>query len=176
LYSPDLAALNARLTGLALAPRFDGELVTFSQAQNPHRLFFAGREASPTDKAEYFDHPNTAYHLAGIWLRPRPVERRLAETLGAYPAADRACAPFAPEAETLVLPGGDEIHIVPPDSKRPPEREIIGVTVLVHSLPTLFHMLHVGGVGAIRHHTCPKGSWWVRPGDAHGVWVEFKER
>jgi hypothetical protein len=176
LYAPSLPTLTTRLAALALAPQNDGEIVTFSQAQNPHRLFFASREPSPTDKPAYFDHPNTAYHLAGIWLTPSAIERNLAEHFGAIPAAGPACAPFAPAAQTLVLPGGDEIHLVPQDPHRAPDREILGVTVLVHSLTALRHTLHASHVAAIRHHTCPQGSLWVRPQEAHGVWVEFMER
>ncbi len=171
LYSPDLRAASARLTALSLKPAAEGGLVTFAHATVPHRFFFGDRLPSPTDLPEHFAHPNTAYRLAAVWLQAGSQERRLLADLGARSAQHKACAPFGAGKEVLALPDGDEIVLVD-GMTRSPERALIGVTVEVRSLETARAALRASGVAYTRAPGCE--GLWVRPQDAHGLWLEFR--
>jgi hypothetical protein len=175
LRAPDLAALTARLAALRLGPVERDGIVTFAQAAFAHRLFFADSPASPTDKPGYYEHPNTAYHLQAIWLAGAVEEARLAETFGARRTAARVCAPFARDAETLALPGGDVV-ITSAAAGRRPERAIIGATVLVRSLATARAILARNHVAARQVAGCGRPSLWIGPGDAHDMWLELREQ
>jgi hypothetical protein len=174
LFNPDLVGLTARLSHLGLAPTNDGDLVSFPQTAFPHRLFFADRLWSPTDRPEHFAHPNTAYHLEGVWLAGAEAERRLVLTLGAVREALPACSPFSSNAEALLLPEGDEVMFMPAEDDRAPGRSIVGATILVRNIDTVARVLDEGHVSYLKTTGCGHSSLWVRPKDAHNMWLEFR--
>ncbi len=174
LYSPNLDALTQRLAKLGLSPQNDGEIVTFSQAALPHRLFFAGREKSPTDKPAYFMHPNTAYRLAGAWLAGAAPEAKLTQKLGATRTEGPVCAPFAKHGVSLSLPEAT-IVFVEPTAAWPSSRSLLGATVLVRSLDTARAVLRQNHVAFLETPGCVHASLWIGPQEAHNAWLELRE-
>jgi hypothetical protein len=171
--SGDFTALISALAAKGLAASRKGELVTMSEDTFPHRLFFGERGLSPTDGPQYWAHPNGAYQLRAVWLAGAAGEKQLLSDLGARPGG-AACAPFDAKAEVLTLPEGDQV-IFSSAEKRPPEREILGATVLVKSLPAARRVLDANGVRYLSPSTCKSRSLWIRPADAHNLWLELRE-
>ncbi len=175
-YSPDLGAVAARLDAMKLGARNDGEIVTFAQSAMAHRFFFASRAPSPTDKPAYFVHANTATRLAAVWVAPGRLERKLLRTLvGGQPAPDPACNPFSAPAEPVLLPEGDELILVHTIGRLPETRSVIGATVMVRSLDTLRTILRKNSIPFSVEPGCPRNSLWIRPPDAHNLWLEFRQ-
>jgi hypothetical protein len=174
LYSPNLDALTARLAQLGLSPHNDGEIVTISQATLPHRLFFAARERSPTDKPAYFIHLNTAYSLAGVWLAGAAPEANLMQTLGATRTEGPVCAPFATRGVSLSLPEASVVFVTP-TAARPSSRSLLGATVLVRSLDTARALLRRNHVAFLETAGCFHASLWITSQDAHNAWLELRQ-
>ncbi len=176
LYSPDLVALTAFLTRRGLDPDNQGDLVTFSRTAMPHRLFFADRLRSPTDGVAYWAHPNTAYKLAGVWLAGTAPEQTLLPELGAKRSHRVRCSPFDRHAVAFDLPEAGDQVMVSRSVRPPPERSIIGLTVLVKSLATARGLLDANHVAYASPERCRPHSLWVPPAAAHQTWLEFYER
>ncbi len=175
LYSPDLAALTTFLAQRHLDPTNTGDVVTFSQAVAPHRLFFADRLRSPTDGPAYWSHPNTAYQLQAIWLAGASAERQLLVSLGAKSDARAACAPFDTHAQAYVLPGESNEVILSPALNRTPERSIVAATVRVRSLAVAQHTLTENHVHFAAAASCTGQSIWISPESANNLWLELTE-
>jgi hypothetical protein len=176
LYSPDLRALTAFLSRRKLDPSDQGDLVTFSQAALPHRLFFADRLRSPTDGPVYWDHPNTAYKLARVWLAGTAKEADILPALGAEPSAVPACSPFESRGIAYVFPSEGDAVVLAPDVRRSDARSIIGVTVLVEDLATAERILEANHIRYQTPKACENTSLWVAPSDAYNVWLELSQR
>ncbi len=174
LYSADLDRLTSRLAALGLTPHNDGDVVTFSQAALPHRLFFADRARSPTDKPAYFIHPNTAYRLAGVWLAGAAPEASLMQTLGAIRTGGPVCAPFAARGVSLSLPEATVVF-VSNTAALPSPRSLIGATVMVRNLNTARAVLRQNHVALLETTGCGFASLWIRPQDAHNAWLELRQ-
>ena len=174
LYSPNLTTLTARLSALRLEPKNDGEIVAFSQAAFAHQLFFADREPSPTDRPEYFEHPNSAYHLEAIYLAASLAERRLLTALGATARAVRVCAPFAPAAEVFAFRDGT-VFAIPSTAQTQGTRSIVGALVLVHDMQAARTTLQRNHIEFRSVADCGPRTIWVRPSDAQGLWLGFRE-
>ncbi len=168
LRAPDLERMTAVLREMNLSPDDDGDVVTFAQAGLPHRLFFAHSEPSPTDMPGYFVHPNTAFHLQGIWLAAGAGEAGLLTRLGLHATAGPVCAPFAGQAEKIAMPLGD-ISFVHAASGR----TILGATILVRSL-TAARAVFMRNDVPFRTLPCGPGLW-LSPDMTHGAWLELKE-
>ena len=175
LYAPDQNALTQLLSERGLQPKCRDGLVTYSQSVAPHRVFFAGRLPSPTDGPAYWSHPNTAYKLAKIWLSGTASEGGLLEQLGARMDSGRACSPFDSHPAAYVFPAeGDEV-LISKNIHTNLERTVIGLTVLVRSLATARLILDANHIGYVEAEQCDTHSIWVKPSDAHGVWLEFAQ-
>jgi len=176
LYTPDLAGLTTLLARQGLEPTDQGDLVNFPQRVMPHRLFFADRLRSPTDGPRYWSHPNSAYRLAGVWIAGTALEPRLFPALGLARSDRRPCAPFERRAIAWAIPGeGDEV-MVAPGVRRPAERSLIGLTVLVEHLAVARRVLRGARVRFTEPRGCRRQSLWIAPASAQNVWIELRER
>jgi len=174
LRSDDLPSLARRLKTLKPAPQLHGGLVDFPFASSFHQLFFAGGEKSPTDRPEYFAHPNTAYRLAAIWLADSADQRQLVLQLGARGDTRSACSPFDRHAETTVLPDGTHI-VFSRVAKAQLGRAVMGATILVRSLAKARQMLETGHVTYLTPRACADRSLWIPASETHGLWLELRE-
>lgn len=174
LFSPDLDSLTTRLTAMRLHPSNDGEIVTFSQAGFAHQLFFADREPSPTDRAEYFMHANGAYHLQAIYVAASSAEQRLLLALGARRDRPPVCAPFASSNEPFAFADG-VVFALPPTTETSGARSIVGALVLVHDIHAVRVILQRSHIAYRVTAGCETGTIWVPPSEAHGLWLGFRE-
>jgi len=135
----------------------------------PPGVFFAGRQKSPTDLPDHFDHPNGAVALSGVWLAGSPVEAKLSNLPGAKVVHASFCAPFGfgtkvvrwKEGELLLLPESQQIV-----SGRP----IVAATVTVPNLTAVQGVFAATGTKARQSPGCGRNSLWV---ETHGLWLEF---
>lgn len=172
LYSPDTSALIQRLSSIGLSLDRKGGLGTLSEQADLKRLFFAGRQHSPTDRPDHFAHANTALSLAGVWLSGAAAEQRLLAKLGAAPLAEPPCGPFDHGSAAFSLPEGVLVFL-PATAQLAPGRSIVGATVTVKDLATARRILTTNRIGYVQVAGCDRNSVWVSPATAHGMWLEF---
>jgi hypothetical protein len=87
----------------------------------------------------------------------------------------RACSPFDSHPAAYVFPAeGDEV-LISKNIHTNLERTVIGLTVLVRSLATARVILNANHIGYVEAEQCDTHSIWVKPSDAHGVWLEFAQ-
>jgi hypothetical protein len=143
-------------------------------SQNLKRVFFSGRQHSPTDRPEHFAHPNTAFALSGVWLAGAEAERRLLPLLGASPVEAPTCSPFSAATAAYSLPEANVVFL-PATGQLVPGRSIVGVTVRVRSLQAVRHVLTNNRIAFEVPAGCDDRSLWVDPRAAHGMWLEFRQ-
>ena len=175
LYAPDFGALAQRLTPRGLTLQVSGGRGVFSETLELDHVFFARRPKSTTDRPEHFDHPNTAYSLAGVWLGGAEAVRRLLPLLGAGPIAEARCGAPGSSVAAFSLPEGELVFLAP-TAQIVPGRSIIGATVAVKSLEAVRGILDLNRVRYVQAPGCGRDSVWVAPSAAHGMWLEFHRR
>jgi hypothetical protein len=111
LYAPDQAAIAARLAALSLPVEREETSIGFPPESALHPLFFGTRNKSPTDKPDYFAHPNTAERLSAIWVRDRPELRIVLAKLGVPLHEERGCGPIGARVTAARMPEG-ELYLV----------------------------------------------------------------
>jgi hypothetical protein len=174
LYAPDDGNLVKRLAEVGLALDWKGGIGTFPSSSELHRLFFAHRQHSPSDRPEHFAHINTAIGLAGVWLASTVAERQLLVALGAVAKEDSALGPFGSSSETLSLPDG-EIVLAAQSVRLAPGRTIVAATVTAGNLDAVRRTFEANRVPYHPMYGCGRRSLWVDPALAHGLWLEFRE-
>jgi hypothetical protein len=137
----------------------------------PPGVFFAGRQKSPTDLPEHFDHPNSAVTLSGIWLAGSPVERKLSNLPGARAVQAPFCAPFGFGDKVVQWKEG-ELFLLPESQQIVPGRPIVAATVTVRSLAAVQGVFAATRTTARPSPGCARNSLWV---ETHGLWLEFLE-
>jgi catechol 2,3-dioxygenase-like lactoylglutathione lyase family enzyme len=135
LYAPSLDLVSSRLAAVGLEHRRGDGILTLSAASPIGYIFFGRRNASPTDRPEHFQHPNTAESLVAVWLAGGSLgdERHLLEQLGAWPSGSRLFHPLERSADVFPVIDG-EIYLVPGLSRSAVIRPIVGLTVQVRNL------------------------------------------
>lgn len=159
--------------GLYAPGRKPSDFATFTDP-SLKRVFFSGRQHSPTDRPEHFAHPNTAFALSGVWLAGADAERRLLPRLGASAAEKPACSPFGADAAAYAFPEA-RVVFLPTQAQLVPGRSIVGATVTVRNLQAVRHALQASRVAFERPPGCDDHSLWVGPNAAHGLWLEFHQ-
>jgi hypothetical protein len=173
LYAPDLGPLLERLSQLGIQLDRKGGLATIVEPAALRRLFFAGRQRSPTDRPQHFAHANSAFSLAGVWMAGAEEEQRLLQSLGAAPIEERRCGPLG--SGTVLAMGDGELVFLPVSARLKPDRSIVGATVAVRSLEAVRRVLNNKRIAHGHVTECASLSVWVVPAAAHGMWLEFRE-
>ncbi len=176
LYAPDLQRLDGLLGHIGQAHIDKGGLVALPDGDRLSYLFFAGLNGSPTDRPEYFRHPNGADGLIAVWLvgEDLSAEHRLLGRLGARFRQMSLGAPCAAVAEAAQLASGAVLLLHAPPLQ--PGRHIMGVSLRVHDLAPLRAVLASSGlpippiIGTGR-----RRSMFLPPQEAGGMWMEFRE-
>jgi catechol 2,3-dioxygenase-like lactoylglutathione lyase family enzyme len=173
LYAPDLDAADAALD---VPHAREGGLVAL---KGPLRwLFIGGRNASPTDLPEHFEHPNGADGLIGVWLASeggahagREEPQKVLRALGATLSREEVAAPRRSSRTVARFASGEVVFL--PASRQPVRgRPIVGAVLRTRSLEAARRALAAAGVLAVDGDR----SLFVRPEDAHGLWLELRER
>lgn len=174
LYAPEFGTLTERLSRLGLKLEKKDGLATIVQPRGYERLFFAGRQHSPTDRPEHFAHLNTASSLAGVWLAGGAAEQRLLKELGAEPAAEARCGPLGSSVTVLAMHDGG-VMFLPASANAPPDRSIVAARVAVGSIEAVRSILASRHIPYVQPADCDSGSLWIGPSVAHGLWLEFRQ-
>jgi hypothetical protein len=170
-YAPSLDAAAAAMDAARIPYERRAGFLGLPHDQVLNYVFLAGRNQSPTDRPEHFDHPNGAESLIGVWLSAEDLseERRLLTTLGATFSDDLVWVPDAVRASVAHLAEGEVVFL--PDSRQLTRgRRIAGATIRVRNAATARRLLG-------RHAVIPPDrstSVFVRPSSAHGIWLEFR--
>jgi catechol 2,3-dioxygenase-like lactoylglutathione lyase family enzyme len=135
-------------------------------------LFFGRRNASPTDRPEHFQHPNSGESFVSVWLAPEdPASaRRLFTALGAAISPVQIDVPSRATAEVARFAEGDVI-LLPLSSRVTKDRPIVGVTVRVRSLQTARNVV----LRVAKPVRDEPGRLVLPPAAAHGTWLEQRE-
>jgi membrane associated rhomboid family serine protease/catechol 2,3-dioxygenase-like lactoylglutathione lyase family enzyme len=153
------------------APERTAEVVR-TERELPLYIFFGPRNASPTDRPEYFQHANTAESLVAVWLAGADFsrERNLFLSLGAELTEEVRDAPTPTRVTVAKFPEG-QVLMMPADRALVPGRPVIGVSVRVKSLDFILG-LHIPDMHVV---TKQKRivSAFVPPARANGLWIEF---
>jgi len=179
LYAPDAQALLARLSGLSPRYRRAGPLVMRPEDDRLGFLFFGPRNASPTDRPEYFVHANGAGGLVGAWLALDDADaadvRALLVGVGATLDSERVCVPDCLRA-TVARLGDGYVVFLPLARQRVPGRPVVGVALAARDATVAARTLAAAGVGSRTIRRADGGhSTFVAPADSHGLWLEFRE-
>ena len=139
-------------------------------------IFFAGRNASPTDRPEHFAHANTADSFIEVWLAGDDLapERRLLEKLGATFERRDVRLPAAATVDVARLQEGAVVFL-PASRQIVTGRRIVGATVRVKSLQAarrIIENLRPTGVQIGGHNAA---SILLPPDVTHGLWLELRE-
>jgi hypothetical protein len=138
----------------------------------PPGMFFAGRQKSPTDLPEHFDHPNGAVTLSSVWLAGSPAEQKLGNLPGAKLIRTPFCAPFGFGSKIVQLKEGD-VLLLPESQQIVRGRAIVAATVTVRSLATVQGVFAATRTKPRQASGCVRKSLWV---ETHGLWLEFLEQ
>jgi catechol 2,3-dioxygenase-like lactoylglutathione lyase family enzyme len=172
LYAPDLDAADAALD---VPHAHQDGLVTL---EGPLRwLFVGGRNASPTDRPEHFEHPNGADGLIGVWLASQGSAGRGASapevlrSLGATLSQEEVAVPQR-SRRTVARFASCEVVFLPASRQSVRGRPIVGAVLRTRSLEASRRAFAAAGVQVVDGDR----SLFVRPEDAHGLWLELRER
>lgn len=138
----------------------------------PPYMFFGPRNASPTDRPEYFQHANTAESLVAVWLAGSDLskERAVFQLLGATLTEEVRDVP-TPTHVTVAKFAEGQVVMLPADRQVVPGRPIVGVSVRVKSLDFILHLNPAGMSLLSRKNRIV--SAFVPPERANGLWIEF---
>lgn len=191
LFAPNKERLSKSLDAAGLAHSV-GWGVTFAQDHPLRYLFFGPRNASPTDKAEHFQHANGAQSLIGVWLAAdiRDVESSLFAAIGLQPQESRVLVPDTTFARLAFVDASvanfaeGTLTFLPKHGALETDagpRRIVGVTLACPNLDEARRVLEDAGLAGkllVMQNppdTRSRRSLFVHPDDAHGLWVEFRE-
>ena len=141
----------------------------------PHYIFFGPRNASPTDRPEYFRHANTAESLVSVWLAGSNLsaEGQLLERMGATFTQETRYVP-RPAPVTVARFAEGEVLLLQTKRDHVDGRRVVGVSVRVRDL-TFAERLRINGRGPIIARGGPVASVFLPPEMTHGLWLEFRQ-
>lgn len=175
-FAPNHDRVLAELSKSGQRCERDGGVIGFPTGDALHHVFFAHRNASPTDRPEHFLHPNTAESLIGVWLAAEDLspERGLLRSLGIPIEKRMACTPECSTAEVARLPEG-EVVLLPGQRQVVPGRRIVGATVRVRSVAAAQGVLERGGWKARVLRWEKSQSVFLGPEVGCGLWLELRQ-
>ena len=135
LFGPNRTELIERLKASRNPAEFESTWITFPQSDPLHYIFFGQRNASDTDRPQYFSHPNGAESLIGVWLADDDFsqEHTLFGSLGATRSIERACTPKCDQRPKWRFAEG-EVTLLPSSYRLVPDRKIVGAVVKIQSV------------------------------------------
>jgi len=156
----------------------DVGILTYSSAALRWLFMFAGSNRSPTDRPEYFAHPNGAHATVGVWIAGTEQEQqqdlRLFAALGARIERKSVRAPDLLDATVATVANG-EVIFLPAHRQLLPARPIVGIVLRTRDLSAARHALQAADITDLRSietNTCK--SLVVSPRHTHGAWLEFR--
>jgi len=148
-------------------------------ADHPARryVFFGQLNASPSDKAEHFQHPNTAEALVKVWLalNGSSAEVDLFKRLHVRVRPEQSRSLIDVEAQ-FARPGGDEIEMLPGFLQLVKGRPIVGAAVRVRDFGKLVQVLKEGGIPTRVESFGGRRTLSVSPEYACGWRLQFVDR
>jgi hypothetical protein len=144
------------------------------EADLPPYIFFGPRNASPTDRPEYFEHANTAESLVAVWIAGADLsrERQLFQRMGATLTEEIRDVP-GPTRVTVAKFGDGQVILLPASRERVPGRRVVGATVRVKNLDFILHAQLGQKLPVIVRRDRGIASAFVPPELAYGLWLEF---
>lgn len=177
-YTPDLRALEKRLTEAGIPCMLQHDLLVFSDAALAWPFIFGVPNLAPNDRPEYFRHPNTANATLGIWIATdddAPM-LRLFRALGAHVARRTVYVPDPVRADVATVSESGQVIFLPASRQILPGRPIVGIILQTKHLDALDRELPAAGVSpAATRNIMAYRSTFIAPRDTHGVWLEFRE-
>jgi hypothetical protein len=137
------------------------------------RLFFGGRNKSPTDRPEHFAHRNSAYSLTRAWLAldDVSVELKLLRAVGGSLSDEQVQIPDPTGAWTVTF-GADKILLLSGSRQRLSGRPVVGASVVVTRLVNVRSELQASGLNPVVDTT---STILLPPELTCGIWLEFRE-
>ncbi|MDJ1481056.1 hypothetical protein QNI16_11225 [Cytophagaceae bacterium YF14B1] len=154
-------------------------MITFSETDRLHTLFLGGRNHSPTDREEHFQHTNSATNLIGVWIATSDSEvyTNLFKNLSLHVTFQTKQTPFQKKKVAVVsLPEG-EIVFFPASEQVSKRRTVIGATIHVTDMKQVQASLHQAGIKevAVTQNADGTQSVFLPPSRTHGLWLEFRQ-
>lgn len=177
LQAPELARAAGRLDAADQPHVVEDGLISLPGGDPLGYLFFAGLNHSPTDRADYFRHPNGADGLVAVWLAADDLsaERKLLACMGATLVREQVHTPTARQVDVAHVGKGD-VLLLQQASQPVPGRRIVGVTLRTRDLALLRRALEKRGLPTPPVIRTRKGrSMFLPPRQAHGMWLEVRE-
>ena len=176
-YAPDMDQLTDRLEAEGKTYDDDGGLISFPESDELRYIFFGHRLRSTTDQPHHFKHPTGAAALIGVWIAADDLtqERRLLTALGAMTAEEEVYTPQKSKATVARLQHA-ELLLLPGSRQLTPGRRIVGATIRTRDLDALRRVLSESSQNVPQVVARNDGrSIFIPPGDAHGIWLEFRQ-
>ena len=167
LFAPDFAAAATRLNSLPIKAQGESGMFTFQPTSPLHPLFIGQRNKAADDKPQYFAHKNSAVRLSALWVRDSPELRDELKGLGVSLTAIDLCGfEGAVKGVRAELPEGNLFLM-------PSTVTVVAARIEVRRMDDTEKILRSNRVPTKIGESCDKGSLWVPPSAAHGIWVEF---
>ena len=155
----------------------DDRTLTFRDPALQFVFFFEGNNRSPTDRPEHFQHANSAYATAGVWIAggdDSPLVPLL-QSAGGELATKKVFAPTERSAKVVQVQNG-EVVFLPKSSQIIPGRPIVGVVFLTRDLAALQRCLIAAHIPSAAHvEAAHHRSVIIAPQQTLGLWLEFRE-
>jgi catechol 2,3-dioxygenase-like lactoylglutathione lyase family enzyme len=173
----DLRSLKTAFQRARFAYREDDGTLTFTDPTLQFVFFFEGNNRSPTDRPEHFQHANSAYATAGVWIadgEDSPLVPLL-KAAGGEVATKKVFAPTERSAKTVRVENG-EVVFLPKSSQIIPGRPIVGVVFLTRDLAPLQLCLNAAHISLAAHvEAAHHRSVIIGPRQTLGLWLEFRQ-
>jgi catechol 2,3-dioxygenase-like lactoylglutathione lyase family enzyme len=173
----DLQLLETAFRRARFAYSEDDRTLTFRDPSLHFVFFFEGNNRSPTDRPEHFQHANSAYATAGVWIADGEDSSLvpLLKSAGGEVSTKKVFAPTERRAKVVKVQNG-EVVFLPKTSRITPGRPIVGVVFLTRDLAALqrcFDAAHIPAAARVEaaHHRLVM----IGPQQTLGLWLEFRE-
>lgn len=178
LYAPEMSSVAKRLEQSSLQYKSSDGLVSLADDGPVREFFFADLNFSPTDIPGYFQHANGANGLLAVWIAGRDLsaERALLADLGATETQMQLRLPSgAVVARAMHFDHGD-VWLLPEKCVIVPGHPIVGVTIRTAGIQSVLTALAAAGIPAptIIDSNGSK-TVFIRPQQAHGMWIAFRQ-
>lgn len=173
----DLQVLETAFRQARFAYNEDDRTLTFRDPTLQFVFFFEGNNRSPTDRPEHFQHANSAYATAGVWIadgEDSPL-LPLLKSAGCEVATKKVFALTERSAKIVQVQNG-EVVFLPKSSQTIPGRPIVGIVFLTRDLAALQRCLNAAHIPSAAHvEAAHRRSVIIGPQQTLGLWLEFRE-